>query len=278
MPSSSSSPSSTTATRSASCAVCSRWAIATTVRPSSTAPSDRSRCRAARGSSSEVASSRTSVWGSASTSRANASCWACGGVSGCPPAPTVVSSPSGRATAHSSASTAASASSSRSSEASPSRRPRPVERRPRTPARSVPRGGRRAARRGTRRGASSGRRSGAGAPPRRPGRCRPEQEQRPRSRARAVVLDDPVLDPRPIVYGISACATIQMIPKATPSASVPSCCLPIQPSRRAGERVSGAPGSGTGRFSMRRACAEINQQRRGQRRDRRGQPGRTRGL
>ena len=72
-------PSSTTATRSASCAVCSRCAIATTVRPSSTAASERSRCRAARGSSSEVASSSTSVCGSASTSRASASCCACAG-------------------------------------------------------------------------------------------------------------------------------------------------------------------------------------------------------
>ena len=43
-------PSSTTATRSASWAEKSRCAIATTVRPSSTAASDRSRCRAARGS------------------------------------------------------------------------------------------------------------------------------------------------------------------------------------------------------------------------------------
>ena len=92
-----SSPSSTTATRSASCAVCSRCAIATTVRPSSTDASERSRWRAARGSSSEVASSSTSVCGSASTSRASASCCACAGVSGWPPAPTTVSSSSGSA-------------------------------------------------------------------------------------------------------------------------------------------------------------------------------------
>ena len=50
-----------------------------TVRPSSTAASDCSRCRAARGSSSEVASSSTSVCGSARTSRASATCCACGG-------------------------------------------------------------------------------------------------------------------------------------------------------------------------------------------------------
>ena len=51
--------------------------MATTVRPDTTAASDRSRCRAARGSSSEVASSSTRVCGSASTSRASASCCAC---------------------------------------------------------------------------------------------------------------------------------------------------------------------------------------------------------
>ena len=56
--------------------------MAITVRPSSTAASERSRCRAARGSISEVASSSTRVCGSASTSRASASCWAWAGDSG----------------------------------------------------------------------------------------------------------------------------------------------------------------------------------------------------
>ena len=60
----------TTMTRCASCAVMSRCAMATTVRPSRTAASDCSRCRAARGSSKDVASSSTKVWGSASTNRA----------------------------------------------------------------------------------------------------------------------------------------------------------------------------------------------------------------
>src|SRR3546814_3526457 len=46
LPSSVTRPSSTTATRSASEAVCSRCAIATTVRPVTTAASERSRCRA----------------------------------------------------------------------------------------------------------------------------------------------------------------------------------------------------------------------------------------
>ena len=89
-------PPSTTATRSASCAVCRRWAIATTVRPESTADSERSRCRAARGSSSEVASSSTSVCGSSRTSRASAICWACAGVSAAPPEPTSVVQPLGQ--------------------------------------------------------------------------------------------------------------------------------------------------------------------------------------
>ena len=92
--------------------VWSRCAIATTVRPWRTAPSDRSRCRAARGSNRDVASSRTRVCGSASTSRASASCWVCGGVSGSPPAAAGVSTPAGSASAHSSASTASSASTS----------------------------------------------------------------------------------------------------------------------------------------------------------------------
>ena len=86
-------PRSTTAMTSASCAVCRRCAIATTVRPSRTRASERSRWRAARGSSSEVASSRTSVCGSASTSRASAICWACAGVSDMPPEPTSVPRP-----------------------------------------------------------------------------------------------------------------------------------------------------------------------------------------
>ena len=54
--------------------------------------------------------------GSASTSRASASCCVCAGVSGAPPAPTIVSRPSGSASAHSVASTASSASSSSSSD------------------------------------------------------------------------------------------------------------------------------------------------------------------
>ena len=107
-------PSSTTATRSASCAVCSRCAIATTVRPSTTAASERSRCRAARGSSSDVASSSTRVCGSASTRRARATCCDWASPSACPPLPTTVSRPSGSSAAHSWASTARSASSSSS--------------------------------------------------------------------------------------------------------------------------------------------------------------------
>ena len=71
--------------------------MAITVRPWSTAASERSRWRAARGSISEVASSRTSVCGSASTSRASATCWAWAAVSARPPEPTTVSSPSGSA-------------------------------------------------------------------------------------------------------------------------------------------------------------------------------------
>ena len=99
-------PSSTTATRSASWAEKRRWAIAITVRPWSTAASDRSRWRAARGSISEVASSRTSVCGSASTSRASAICCAWAAVRARPPEPTTVSRPSGRASTQSRASTA----------------------------------------------------------------------------------------------------------------------------------------------------------------------------
>lgn len=45
--------------------------MATTVRPASTADRDRSRCRAARGAIRDVDSSRTSVCGSARTSRAS---------------------------------------------------------------------------------------------------------------------------------------------------------------------------------------------------------------
>ena len=106
VPSSVTRPSSTTATRSASWAVWRRWAMATTVRPARTADSDRSRWRAARGSSSEVASSRTRVWGSARTRRARATCWAWADVRLWAPAPTVVSRPSGRASAQPRASTA----------------------------------------------------------------------------------------------------------------------------------------------------------------------------
>ena len=102
-------PSSTTATRSASCAVCSRCAIATTVRPSTTAASDRSRWRAARGSSSDVASSSTRVCGSASTRRASATCCDWASPSAWPPLPTTVSSPRAARSAHSCASTARSA-------------------------------------------------------------------------------------------------------------------------------------------------------------------------
>ena len=69
-------PSMTTAIRSASWAVWSRWAIATTVRPDSSEFIEPSRVRAVRGSISEVASSSTSVWGSAMISLASAICWA----------------------------------------------------------------------------------------------------------------------------------------------------------------------------------------------------------
>lgn len=95
LPSSATRPSMTTAMRSASCAVCRRWAMATTVRPVSRAFIDPSRCWAVRGSISEVASSRTRVCGSASTSRASAICWARPGDTLWCPAPRVVSSPAG---------------------------------------------------------------------------------------------------------------------------------------------------------------------------------------
>ena len=100
----------TTAIRSASWAVWSRWAIATTVRPVSRACMEPSSVRAVRGSMSEVASSSTSVCGSATTSRASATCWACAGVSWCCPDPTVVDRPSGSRSIQSVAPTAPSAS------------------------------------------------------------------------------------------------------------------------------------------------------------------------
>ena len=100
--------------------------MATTVRPSSTADRERSRCRAARGSRRLVASSSTKVCGSTSTSLASASCWAWGGESGCPVVPSSVSSPSGSASAHSRASTASSASRSSASVARGLREPQVV--------------------------------------------------------------------------------------------------------------------------------------------------------
>ena len=57
------------------------WAASMTVRPASAVDRVRSRVRAARGSSSEVASSRMSVCGSSSTSRASATSWAWAGLS-----------------------------------------------------------------------------------------------------------------------------------------------------------------------------------------------------
>ena len=50
----------------------------------------------------------------------------------------------------------------------------------------------------------------------------------------------------PIANGINACASIQSTPNSTPRMRVPRWWRPTQMSRRAGERVSGSPGSATG--------------------------------
>ena len=88
-----------------------------TVRPASAVDRVRSRVRAARGSSSEVASSRMSVCGSSSTSRASATSWAWAGLSSRWPEPTIVSIPSGSPSTQASAPMASIASRIVSSEA-----------------------------------------------------------------------------------------------------------------------------------------------------------------
>ena len=63
-----------------------------------------------------------------------------------------------------------------------------------------------------------------------------------------VVVDDSILDQRPIAAGISACETIQSTPNNTPPRSVQNCCRPTQTRNRIDERVSGLPGSAKGEF------------------------------
>ena len=81
----------------------------------------------------------------------------------------------------------------------------------------------------------------------------PEQEQRPERERGASRSTMPCWIACPIANGISACATIQTMPNATPIASMPSWCLPTQRSSRGGKRVSGVPGSATGELD--RGCA-----------------------
>src|SRR5918995_691798 len=50
---------------------------------------------------------------------------------------------------------------------------------------------------------------------------------------------------------MNACATIQRTPKTTPATSVGTWCRPTQRRSRTGERVSGTPGSATGRWITR---------------------------
>ena len=73
-----------------------------------------------------------------------------------------------------------------------------------------------------------------------------EQDQRPLASAWLSWSTIPFWIARPIANGISACASIQQTPKNTPPSSVGSCWRPTQSRKRAGDRVSGTPGSEAG--------------------------------